>query len=600
MISPPSPLLSSLSPPPPSSLSPLRSYLISPPADTPQLEPWDVARLARVSQRVKRAVEPHLYESIHLRPNCPHGFSYSYLSHLLAALHCKANTPKLRKWTKSLRIGRGWEENQILLLDNRDFLADDAEIIDPASGRTLVTREQMQLLVHEEGLIGDGGLKEVNAYVSDILERTPHLRSFTCDSAIPLRWHLLSTLASATPAVSSLSLDLSQPTRRLRGGRWAAIPKYRPCIDILHALPLVSLRLGNLPTRGGEWWTTVWSLLAASADSLRELTIEMPYITRDRYRDLFDRYHRIYHVPAHDDDERHLKTPPVFDGAAVRARARARGGKLMRLHTLRLAGFVVDESVLAAIAPGALKRLVLAGCVEKAGFRFSAESWRALEVFRCTGMGFVERAVEALTLAAAADGDGPRAKEIAFLPDAESPDAEALQRLRGVVIAAFPPGAGAGAVGALVLKEGWKLRADEIERVFWAAGALQEVALAVDDDDDGGAWRAFLAALGRCPVLRRVHVLNGFSDGGGGAPRRRGGRYVVDDAARVAGALVEAWEAGERADLHGVVVAVRRAAWRIVAVEEGGGGGGWGLQRIAGMLEQVVVGSYEGRGDAGL
>lgn len=548
---------------------------------------------------MKRAVEPLLYESIHLRPNCPHGFSYSYLSHLLAALHCKANAPKLRKWTKSFRIGRGWEENQILLIDNRDFLADDEEIIDPATGRTVVTREQMELLVHEEGLIGDGGIKEVNAYVSDILERTPHLLSFTCDSAIPLRWHLLSTLASATPAVSSLSLDLSQPTRRLRGGRWAPIPKYRPCIDILHPLPLVSLRLCNLPTRGGEWWSAVWTLLAASTDSLRSLAIEMPHITRDRYRDLFDRYHRIYHVPAHDDDERHLKTPPVFDGAAVRVRAR---GKLMRLHTLRLAGFVVDETVLAAVAPGALRRLVLAGCVEKAGFRFSAESWRALEVFRCTGMGFVERAVEALTLTLAVPvpvsvsvAGGARGKELAFLPDAESPDAEALQRLRGVVIAAFP--ASAGAVGTLVLKEGWKLRADEIERVFWSAEGLQEVALAVEEEDgDDGAWRVFLAALRRCPVLRRVHLLNGFSDGGRGAPRRRGGRYVVDDAARIAGALVKAWEAGERADLQGVVVAVRRAAWRIVAVESGG----WGLQRIAGMLEQVVVGSFEGRGESGL
>lgn len=456
-----------------------------------------------------------------------------------------------------------------------------------------MTRGQVERLVHEEGLIGDGGIKEVNAYVSDILERTPHLRSFTCDSPIPLRRHLLSTLASAAPAVSSVSLDLSQPTRRLRGGRWAAIPKYRPCIDILHTLPLVSLRLSNLPTRGGEWWSTVWTLLAASTDSLRELTIEMPHITRDRYPDLFDRYHRIYHVPAHDDDERHLKTPPVFDGAAVRAR----GGRLLRLHTLRLAGFVVDETVLAAIAPGALKRLVLAGCVEKAGFRFGAECWRALEVFRCTGMGFVERAVEALSLAA----PGLRGKELAFLPDAESPDAGALQRLRGVVMAAFP--ASAGAVGTLVLKEGWKLRADEIERVFRGAGGLQEVALAVEEEEEGGdgdgddgAWRAFLAALRRCPALRRVHVLNGFSDGGRGAPRRRGGRYVVDDAARVAGALVEAWEAGERADLQGVVVAVRRAAWRIVAVE----GGGWGLQRIAGMLEQVAVGSFEGRGEAGL
>lgn len=477
-----------------------------------------------------------------------------------------------------------------MLLDGGDFLADD-EIIDPATGRAVVTRAQMALLVHEEGLVGDGGIKEVNAYISDILERTPYLLSFTCDSAIPLRGHLLSTLASATPAVCSLALDLSQPTRRLRGARrWAPIPKYRPCIDTLHTLPLVTLRLCNLPTRGGEWWSAVWTLLGASSASLRSLTIEMPHITRDRYRDLFDRYHRIYHVPAHDDDERHLKTPPVFDGAAVIARAR---GKQMQLHTLRLAGFVVDETVLAAVAPGALKNLVLAGCVEKAGFRFTPECWRAIEVFRCTGMGFVERAVEALGLPSR--GGGARPKEIAFLPDAERPDAEALQRLRGVVVAAFP--ACAGAVQMLVLKEGWKLREDEIERVFWTPGQLREVAMAVEDSE--GAWSAFLAALRRCAVLRRVHVLNGFSDGGT-TPRGRGGRYVVDDAARVVAALVEAWEAGERADLQGVVVAVRRAAWRIVAVPASGGGSAWGMQRIAGMLQQVVVGSFEGRGEDGL
>lgn len=558
-----------------------------------QLDPWDVARLARVSQRVKRVVEPLLYESITLRPNHPHGFSYSYLSHLLAALHCKANRPKLKKWTKSLHIGRGWEVNQISLLDNGAFLADE-EIIDPVTGRVIVSNDQMKHLVHEEGLLGDGGVREVNAYISDILERTPQLVSFTCDSAIPLRSHLLATLAAATPAITALALDLSQPTRKLRGPHWAQVPKYRPGIATLGTLPLVSLRLKNLPTRGGEWWANVWTLIAASVDTLRSLTIEMPHITRARYHDLFDRYHRIYHVPAHDEDERHLKTPPVFDAAAFWA-ARKRVGPLatgakLRLHTLELAGFVVDETLLEELEPGTLKRLVLLGCVEKAGFRLGAEWWSGIEVFRCNGMGFVERAVEALQ-APWEPQNGVGRKEIAFLPDGEAADPEALMRLRGVVVAAFP--GCAGRVGRLVLKEQWALGADEIERVFWRAEGLVEVAVAVEETDE--AWTAFLGALRRCAVLKRVHVLNGFS-GGSGAVGRRRRHYVVDDASRVKEALVRAWEAGEREDLQGVVVAVRRAAWRIVAVH----GGGWGMRRIAGALEEVVVGSFEGRGEGGL
>lgn len=559
-----------------------------------QLDPWDIARLARVSQRVKRVVEPLLYESITLRPNYPHGFSYSYLSHLLDALHCKANRPKLKKWTKSFRLGHGWEENQISLLDNGAFLAAE-EIIDPATGHVVVSKDQMKHLVHEEGLLGDGGVREVNAYISDILERTPHLVSFACDSAIPLRSHLLATLAAATPAVAALALDLSQPTRRLRGLRWEQVPKYRPCISTLGSLPLVTLRLKNLPTRGGEWWVHVWTLIAASADTLRSLTIEMPHITRARYHDLFDRYHRIYHVPAHDDDERHLKTPPVFDAAAFwAARKRVGAGKLgkLRLHTLELAGFVVDETVLAELEPGVLKRLVLLGCVEKAGFRLGAEWWGGIEVFRCDGMGFVERAVEALQSGdggGGGNGSGGGRKEVAFLPDGEAADPEALMRLRRVVVAAFP--GCSGSVGRLVLKEQWALRVDEIERVFWRAEGLVEVAVAVEESD--AAWAAFLNALRRCVVLRRVHVLNGFSGGPSTDVRRR--RYVVDDASRVKEALVRAWKAGERADLQGVVIAVRRAAWRIVAEQ-----GGWGMRRIPGELKEVVVGSFEGRGEGGL
>lgn len=259
---------------------------------------------------------------------------------------------------------------------------------------------------------------------------------------------------------------------------------------------------------------------------------------------------------------------------------------------------MVDGDILTReIAPRCLRRLVLAGCVEMAGFRFPRECWRGIDVFRCTGLGFVERAVEALE-AGAASGGG-RGKEVAFLNDdgGGADEAGALEVLRGAVVGALGRGSGAG-VARLVLKEQWALGADEVRAVFSAAEEMEEVALAVDGSEE--AWAAFGEVLAAAPRLGRVHVLNGFSARGGTTGTRR--RYVVDDAALVAGALVAAWEAGKRPDLQGVVVAVGRAAWKIVEVPLAGGKRtkSWGMERIPGALGEVVVGSFEGRGEGGL
>lgn len=565
------------------------------------MEPWDLARLARVSKRVKRVVEPLLYESISLRPNYPHGFSYSYLCHLLTSLHTKTNRPKLQKWTKSFHIEKGWEENQISLLDNGAFLMDE-EIIDPKTNIPIIDKTQMKTLMNEEGLLGDGGTKEVNAYVSDLLERMPNLTSFTWDSSVPLRGQLITTLSLTK--ITHLSLNLSQPMRKQRKDdspnlQWAHVSKYRPNIAALAALPLVELRLCNLPTRGGEWWRQVWYLIAASIDTLRVLKLEMPHITHERYRDLFDRYYRIYHVPEHDEDERHLKTPPVFDWVAFTAAKKALGveGRRLQLHTLELTGFVVDEKILNwEMTPGKLKRVSLLGCIEKAGFRITKDCWRGIEVFRSTGLGFIERVVEALYTSGY---HGP-SKEVAFLTDVNEHteregEREALDVLRKVVINAFPRCG--GRLNKLVLKEQWALNREELEKIFALEGGaseLVEIAIAVENTVD--AWKAFLEGIGRCKKLKKIHVLNGFSKRSGSgyginASEKR--RFVVDDAKLVGAALVQACEAGSGAELDGFVVAVSRAAWRIVKMDHGRGTVGmgvWRMERISGALEEVLVG----------
>lgn len=352
----------------------------------------------------------------------------------------------------------------------------------------------------------------------------------------------------------------------------------------------------NLPTRGGEWWKQVWYLIAANMDTLRSLKLEMPHITHERYRDLFDRYYRIYHVPEHDEDERHLKTPPVFDWAAFTSAKHALGcqEKRLRLHTLELAGFVVDEKILNwELTAGVLKKVSLMGCIEKAGFRIAKDTWRGIEVWRSTGLGFVERVVEALYTGG---GDGPR-KEVALLTVNENGEREgereALDMLRRVVVNALPRCG--ERVEKLVLKEQWKLGRVELEKVFLAGSELVEVALAVDDTVE--AWTALMEGLGRCRKLKRVHLLNGFSGWTGsgygvGAGAKR--RYVADDAKRIETALVKAWEAGSGMELDGLVIAVCRAAWRIVKIS---GGGRWGFERISGELMGVAVGNFKRRGE---
>lgn len=475
----------------------------------------------------------------------------------------------------------------------------DEEIIDD-EGKTVVSRSGMRELVGEEGILADGGIKEVNAYMTDILNRAPKLTSLVWESPIPMRGQLIASIA-AIKSIRTLKLNLSQPVRKERRKdgspllQWANLAKYRPSIQTLSTLQLVELRLSNLPTRGGKWWKQIWHLIASSIDTLRVLSLEMPHINHERYQNLFDRYHRIYNVPEHD-DERHTKTPPVFDWSGYNAAKVALGfpaDRRLQLHTLELTGFVVDEKIINwEIQVGVLKNLVLLGCIEKAGFRIAKDCWRGIEVFRSTGLGFMERVVESLYTSTCHSGER---KEVCFLSDQnEYSGKEALDMLRRVVINAFPR---CGTrIGKLVLKEQWALGKEELEKVF-AGGSgsdgFTEMALAVENSPD--AWKVFLEGLRRCKSLRRVHVLNGFLyQAGSGYGSNTGGtrRFVVDDAKAIEEALVGAWEAGSGVELEGLVVAVRRAAWRIVRI-----GGKWGMVRIPGALEDVVVGKYGGRGE---
>ncbi|KAI5844657.1 hypothetical protein DFP73DRAFT_550116 [Morchella snyderi] len=557
------------------------------------LEQWDLARLLRVSKRIKRAIEPLLYETIWLRPKPPHGYSFSYLSRLLKSIHNKANKPKLQKWTKNIRLGMGFEENQTSLMDHDYFLPEEAILGE--NGKVTISRNRVSELIEDEGLDSDGGFNGINGFLSDILESTPGLKTFSLDSPVPMNNQSLLALGGIN-SVTTLKLNLSQPMRKKRQQQgantpdWEALSKYRPSILLLCNLPLVELRLNNLPTRGGTYWLQVWSTIISLSDTLRILELAMPRIDQKRYGQLFDPYHRVSDLPNSAED---IKTPPTLDWQvykqAMSPLMQDRKKKL-KLHTLQLTGFIVDTELIShEIEPGCLKTLELIGCMEHKKFNFTEQCWKGLEVFRSSGLGFIEITIDAFFTI-----PGGNKKELTFLTDVcERCERIPLSKLRAVVLDAFP--FYGHKIERLGLKEQWVLNTDDLNKVFAdvhnGGQGFTELALALVNTPI--AWSIFLNGLKRCKNIRRVQVLNGFfhdensgyrgnvQDGG---PRRR----VYDDALTIARNLFDAHSEGLPIQLDGIIIAVSQCAWRV-----GHSGGKWGIVRIRGLLKRSAVGCEE-------
>jgi hypothetical protein len=508
-------------------------------------------------------------------------------------LHNKANKPKLQKWTKNIRLGMGFEENQTRLMDNDHFLPEEAILGE--NGKVTISRNRVSELIEDEGLDSDGGFNGINGFLGDILESTPGLKTFSLDSPVPMNNESLLALGGIK-SVTTLKLNLSQPMRKKRQQQgantpdWVALPKYRPSILLLCNLPLVELRLNNLPTRGGTYWLQVWSTIISLSDTLRILELAMPHIDQKRYGQLFDSYHRVSNLPNSAED---IKTPPILDWQvykqAMSPLMQDRKKKL-KLHTLQLTGFIVDtEFISHEIEPGCLKTLELIGCMEHSKFKFTKMCWKGLEVFRSSGLGFIEITIDALFTI-----PGGNKKELTFLTDArERCEPIPLGKLRTVVLNAFP--FYGHKVEKLGLKEQWVLNTDDLNKIFADVhnGGQGFTELALSLVNTPVAWRIFLNGLKRCKNIRRVQVLNGFfhdensgyrgnvQDGG---PRRR----VYDDALTIAKNFFDAHSEGLPIQLDGIIIAVSQCAWRIERA-----GGKWGIVRIRGLLKRSAVGCEE-------
>lgn len=444
-----------------------------------QLDSRDLSSLSRSSRALRRALDPHLYSTIKLSPRYPHNTSYLRLAYRMRSLLLRGNERKVRQHTKAFIISSGWEENAVKLCHYADFLMTDD--VRDASGEQLLSPEQVVELMEEEGLEDDGGVRDVNALVAEFLLRATGLVKLVWDSPIPMRIGLVSNISTLT-TLRRVDVNLAQPTRLQRSkDDWrvlekALLIKYRPPVGLLGVLPLTELKLSNLPTRGGDWWVSVWGLIK-KLQSLKVLKVEMPHINKERYPGLFNDKDCMVR------DATVKKMPPVW------------AGRVDGLEVLELAGFVVFPTSVSGVP-----RLSLKGCMR--GEAKQGAHWPSQEYFCTTGWAFVDIGLQSITMT------NPIIKELHMLqsndqtyypPPPPPPIAKATKQLFMVYLPVL-----AKTVRKLSVPPAWHFSQQEMTSLFRACRDVTHLSLAVYDD----LWLTFLQLLPSMRKLEEIHVAN--------------------------------------------------------------------------------------------
>ncbi|RPB01703.1 hypothetical protein L873DRAFT_1788063 [Choiromyces venosus 120613-1] len=494
-------------------------------------EPWDLSRLSRCSKGLQNVIDPHLYAKINLRTNQPHGFSYAYLSELLDSLTEPGNRIKLRRYVKYFKVAAGWQENSIKLYDGVEPLTTDD--IRDTDGEQMFDPETVIELIKEEGLEGDGGIKEVNYLLATFLNHALGLETFILDTAIPLRSGLIATIATVS-TIRRVEINIAQPTRTQRNvDNWrvlekSLVGKYRPSISLFSKLSLSSLRLTNLPTRGGPWYIGLWKLVEGLI-ALRVLQVELPVISRARYPNMFDEEGWV--IPMSESFS--PKMPPVWEGNPP------------AVHTLALSGFIVDASSIKNV-----RNLSLIGCMRMKS-KFPHE-WTSLEYFRATGWAFIDLAMKSTDRTT-------RELHFTTLADEGSPS-PTVDLTKKIFLSCYPTLCN---LKKLTLKRQWHLAPRQMTYLLRYGNNLTQLGLWVPEE----AWALFLRYVPAMHRIEKIHILN----------------EGVDRIGEMAGRLISFNRV-----FQGTIIAIGKCAWRITLESDVFDDWQWRFERVGGGLEEVL------------
>jgi hypothetical protein len=457
-----------------------------------------MAMFSYVCKYAKSIVEPFLYYRIEFSPIQPHRFSYAQLVKLLGMLTRGGVGEKLLEYTRHIKIGAGWELDQVILLDSPDANKPERRFspLEVIMGGDIEwpVQKHNEFLEREEVRGEDGGVQDVYDAMNLLLKKATNTETLIWGSPIPIKSRMKEPLF-ALPSLNLVELNLLQPgklwTRNYKEGNRLGLMNatyYRPNISSLRRCPLATLSLKNIPTTDDEWWKHLYRLIRNVAGTLRHLCLEMaspglPLLS--------------------------WGLDPQVDPYRL------------RLESLRVRGMILSKQTIAVLDPTKLRSVSLIGCSPTFEFGFPDAYIKSIRTFVTDTWAFIGTAL------AVTQGGG---REVIFTPPKAGP-AKEKGTLLGLVVTAMQ-------LETLHLSAPCSLSTPVLKEFLSWENRVVELELALAR----GQWDVFIERLHCLSKLRRLnlHIDNEGKELKMGNRKR----LPVDDAEEVAhatakGGLVE-------------------------------------------------------------
>jgi hypothetical protein len=296
------------------------------------------------SQETKSMAEPSLYENIDLYPSPPHDVSYSHLKDLLTKLIL--SNDKIRSYTKCFMISGGWCLNGSAICEVRasgSNVPGKPQRVNTAN-RTKPPDQKSGESEDGEGVLNDGGIREINLLLNGFLRAANRLEFLRLETSIPLVGYVFERMQTRKK-LNQLVINLQQPQEAVQNKIFetSSIPRYRPAIGQIGQLEAIThLKLSNIP-HATVWDGSLIGCLVGIAKTIIFLTLDAA----------------LQHSCDHHSSSQTLNVLPPLGLHGFAAKA----GCKMNLRAFCLRGFMIDQNMFSnGLNEGTLATLELREC----------------------------------------------------------------------------------------------------------------------------------------------------------------------------------------------------------------------------------------------